>query len=393
MATNPTFLSKYVPKISDTGSLVFQPTKNSRIYNAYCRNSSGAGTAKIELGIPQAGGPSVVTANVDVNLSYQVYNTGLTSVEHDGDWYEVFKVLGTINFEDINIELEGTFPLVNETTFQYSLDIPGNPVEQRTKTFAASTTAQAISDAIVLDILSRRELGFFRGRSYTNQILYQPTIQFVKRNSVKRYSPSALKEGSTRPSDLSLFTKSNTGLQFSYSYNTSTVDGKDVPSTELATFEFDRTSSADFGQPSGTQAIPSPRQFNADDLWATGSTHSEFNGEAGSEADPFKLTADLKSKLALLVEDGAVLTGNSQQSFTLTANSFVVSEDIPSIPTLVTSNFTGAGENIELISDDTINPLLLTDVHGNEFFPVNAGQRIVIDAPEAESIILVYGEE
>ena len=412
MAANPTFLSQYKTKITDTGEIEFQPTKNSRIYNVYCRNSSGAGTSIIEVGTPTAGAPDVLTANVDISLRYEFFNTGTDAVQYTADpgsyfdnkWFETIKVGGTINFESINIELEGTFPLVNQTYFQYLLTIPGNPVEQRIKTFPPATTAQAVADAIILDILSRREVGLYNGTSYTAATLPLPEIQYIRtinedgvlQSDVFSLNISATKSGSTRPSDLSLFTKSNTGLNFSYDYTTSTVDGESVPSTNLATFYVTPSSSTTIGQPVGVRFYPNPNVFRPDQfaIWAQNPLNTSNNGEAGTEADPYVLNSDLKSKLLSLFQDGSILTGSSaQQSFTLTANNFLTSEIIPSLPVLVSADFVGAGENIELIDNETINPLLITDVHGNKFFPVQAGQRIVISAPQAESIILVYGEE
>lgn len=418
MAANPTFLSQYKTNITGTGNIVFQPTKNSRIYNAYCRNSSGAGTAKIEIGTPNAGAPDVLTANVDVSLRYEFFNTGTDAVQYssagsgyDNKWFETIKVGGTVNFESIDIELEGTYPLVNETTVQYQLVIPGNNIEQRSQTFAATTTAQEVADAIIFDLISRREVGFFNGTSHTATTLSLPEIQYISTigisqptSTVNTLSLSVNKVGSMRPSTgasagtilSSLFTKSNTGLLFSYTYITSTVDGQTVPSTSLATFSITPSVATQVGQPAGTRFVPNPNAGYgvASGVWAISPSFSDYNGEVGTETDPFVLNSDLKSKLLTLFQNGSVLTGSAnQQSFTLTANEFVTSEVVASLPTLVSTSFVGAGESKELIDDETINPLLITDVHGNKFFPVQAGQRIVISAPEAESVILVYGEE
>lgn len=399
MATSPKFIDNYKSKPSSTGTLEFTANKPTRLYNAYCRNSTGAGNISI-TGTPPASGSSPVVAPIVITHRLQWLNSGTSTILSGGYYYEVIKHGIYPTLDPININITGTFPLVNNTSVEYQIisTLGGEVQSPFTVALAAADTRQEACDKVMQSVISNLTNINVRLSNNQSQIAL-PTVSYVFNQTVGQLNvtvkASAAIIGSLALTQFADFTGTAITNGYSYAYAPLVVDGKSISNSIIQSLTVGKPvifieNQANYAtEPNlginGVLAFPYPGvgSINENDVWDTSAT-------AGTVGDPYLLRSDLKSKLNSLIADGLTVDG---QEFQFQSAYITTTEDIPSPPVIAADSFSATvGESKDVLSD-TNAPFKLTDVQGNKFYPINAGQKIKITAPQAETIILVYAEE
>lgn len=395
MAANPKFIDQHKLLASTSSPLSFTPVKNSRLYNAMCKGSTGAGNINVTV-LGNGVGDAISLDPFSVNWSYNLITTG-TEAANDGNsvYYETFKYGIYPVLQPIDLKFNGTFPLTLNTELQYQLE--GTGIQDSsiiTVNFSTGDTLKQCTDALMTSLINNVNSNLGLANDETSKSL--APIQYTYNGNVNQINLSAVYSKSSEFNNtlilgaLNDFTATAITNGYRYSYESLTIDSLNlensvlqvIPSVTPVRFSYDSGLSSNV---SGLSLLPNPARST---FLNSGAYWNENAGNAGSQIDPYPLHPDLKLKIQNLLNSGTV----EGQNISRDSTDNIITQDFASAPVLASDAFTTASEDIDAFKDANV-PFKIIDAHGNKFIPVSKGQKITITAPEASSILLVYAEE
>lgn len=378
MALNPSFVEQKKTEASSGDSAIFSSNKNTLLYKVLCRDSSSSGEAYIELS-------NVETSNgLNINLNYS------------HKWANDYRTLPTVNIksisgsanayahfiysqiDDFTLTFPSDFPLTEDKVLDLSFDITNDTTTTSITTSIELPSSTTLEEAGSL-IFNRLNIQYFSDIFPDSQQISVPFVRnrtsAVRNVTLDFVRPSLV---TSNPSNLFDITTSGSNT-ITFSQKTESHFEKTVPKNQS------------YGRINGSAVLADPYgEYYGyagveGSLVASDSTYEANSGETGSTSDPFPLFYSI-SDWAELAKDGETIPG-SNLNIKISSMRISSQNDRNKI---ISENFSGSGETLELISS-TNSPSLI-DSHGNKYIPIESGRKVFVEAP-VDSIVFVYGEE